>query len=86
MFFARIVYAKARTRALQRTAPGRLRVSRLLLPADPPRSNRATLRRPSTVSELESLGHKREEKRSPTLRLKQGTGWSTLRTCKTRTF
>ncbi len=55
MFFARIVYAKARTRALQRTAPGRLRVSRLLLPADPPRSNRATLRRPSAVSELESL-------------------------------
>ena len=28
MFFARIVYAKARTRALQRTAPGRLRLSR----------------------------------------------------------
>lgn len=55
MFFARIVYAKARTRALQRTAPGRLRVSRLLLPADPPRSSRATLRRPSAVSELESL-------------------------------
>ena len=57
MFFARIVYAKARTRALQRTAPGRLRVSRLLLPADPPRSSRATLRRPSAVSELESFGH-----------------------------
>jgi hypothetical protein len=55
MFFARIVYAKARTRALQRTAPGRLRVSRLLLPADPPRSSRATLRRPSAVSELESF-------------------------------
>ena len=42
--------------ALQRTAPGRLRVSRWLLPADPPRSQRATLRRPSAVSELESLG------------------------------
>lgn len=55
MFFARIVYAKARTRALQRTAPGRLRLSRLLLPADPPRSSRATLRRPSAVSELESI-------------------------------
>ena len=59
MFFARIVYAKARTRALQRTAPGRLRVSRLLLPADPPRSNRATLRRPSAVSELESLDQRK---------------------------
>ncbi len=46
---------QCRTRALQRTAPGRLRVSRWLLPADPPRSQRATLRRPSAVSELESL-------------------------------
>ena len=46
-----------RTMALQRTAPGRLRVSRWLLPADPPRSQRATLRRPSAVSELESFGH-----------------------------
>ena len=46
---------KRRTMALQRTAPGRLRVSRWLLPADPPRSQRATLRRPSAVSELESL-------------------------------
>ena len=47
---------KRRTMALQRTAPGRLRVSRWLLPADPPRSQRATLRRPSAVSELESFG------------------------------
>ena len=31
-----------RTMALQRTAPGRLRVSRWLLPADPTRSQRAT--------------------------------------------
>ena len=44
-----------RTMALQRTAPGLLRVSRWLLPADPPRSQRATLRSPSAVSELESL-------------------------------
>ena len=46
--------------ALQRTAPGRLRVSRLLLPADPPRSSRATLRHPSAVSELESFGVRSE--------------------------
>ena len=44
------------TMALQRTAPGRCGLSRWLLPADPPRSQRATLRRPSAVSELESLG------------------------------
>jgi len=46
---------KRLTMALQRTAPGLLRVSRWLLPADPPRSQRATLRSPSAVSELESL-------------------------------
>ena len=43
--------------ALQRTATGGSGVSHGLLPADPPRSQRATLRRPSAVSELESLGH-----------------------------
>ena len=44
---------------------GRGRVSRWLLPADPPRSQRATLRRPSAVSELESLAVAR---RTPTRR------------------
>ena len=47
---------KRLTMALQRTAPGGSGVSRWLLPADPPRSQRATPPRPSAVSELESLG------------------------------
>ena len=42
--------------ALQRTATGRSGASRCLLPADPPRRQRAAPPRPSAVSELESLG------------------------------
>ena len=43
---------KRLTMALQRTAPGGVRVSRWLLPADPPRSQRATRTPPSAVAEL----------------------------------
>ena len=47
---------KRLTMALQLTATGGVRVSRSLLPADLPRSQRAPRTPPSAVAELESLG------------------------------
>ena len=47
------------TMALQRTATGGVRVSRWLLPADPPRSLRATRTPHYAVAELESLAVRR---------------------------
>ena len=45
-----------RTMALQRTAPGLLRVSRWLLPAEPAAQPARHAPPPSAVAELESLG------------------------------